>query len=263
MHSVYWNFQSVWTVPAGDHARCVLKLPVCMDHPSWWPCTVCTETSSLYGPSQLVTMHSVYWNFQSVRTVPAGDHARCVLKLPVYMDHPSWWPCTVCTETSSLYGPSQLVTIHSVYPYFQSKTAHSLRSIYCLAVSFQLVYRSSSGRLYQNKNINRMCRAVFSAPKWLQYRTAHQWAAVQYRTAHQSVAVQYRTAHQSVAVHCTQCGQRCLQQPHNCSTPFVTNTYIQFPAMRQTAVVNTGQIATDRPTWSLHKATATLEPETT
>ena len=194
----------------------------------------------------LVIFRTTLWDSQQALCTSVLTHNNCDIS-----SH-NWWPCTVCTETSSLYGPSQLVTIHSVYPYFQSKTAHSLRSIYCLAVSFQLVYRSSSGRLYQNKNINRMCRAVFSAPKWLQYRTAHQWAAVQ-----------YRTAHQSVAVHCTQCGQRCLQQPHNCSTPFVTNTYIQFPAMRQTAVVNTGQIATDRPTWSLHKATATLEPETT
>ena len=99
---VYWHTITAISVhTAGDHAQCVSTPPVCMDHPNWWPCTVCIDTSSLYGPFQLVIMHSVYphfqsvWTipagdlhsvygyFQSVWTIPAGDHAHCVSILPV------------------------------------------------------------------------------------------------------------------------------------------------------------------------------------
>jgi len=39
--------------------------------------------------------------------------------------------------------------------FVMSHTAHPLRSIYRLATSFNLVYRSSSSQVYKNKYINR------------------------------------------------------------------------------------------------------------
>jgi hypothetical protein len=39
-----------------------------------------------------------------------------------------------------------------VYRYFLSHTARCWQSIHCMATSFDLAYRSSSGRLYKNNN---------------------------------------------------------------------------------------------------------------
>ena len=47
----------------------------------------------------------------------------------------------------------QALTYNNVYRHFQS---HSLRSIYCLATSFDLVYRSSSSQLNKNMNLTSM-----------------------------------------------------------------------------------------------------------
>ena len=48
-----------------------------------------------------------------------------------------------------------VVDIHNMCRFFQSRTTHSWRAIYCLAAGFDLAYGSSSGRLYRNKNTNR------------------------------------------------------------------------------------------------------------
>ena len=42
--------------------------------------------------------------------------------------------------------------VYSVYRYRLSHTFRCWRSVYCLATSFDLAYRSSSGRLYTNRN---------------------------------------------------------------------------------------------------------------
>ena len=100
--------------------------------------------------------------------------------------------------------------------------AHYLRSIYCLAASFDLAYRSSSGRSYQNKNINRNC----------------------------VVRVSLRPSDCNTALH-TSRSQRCLEQLHTFHT-----AQLHPVSCKATngSVANTGRIATDRPTWSLHKA---------
>jgi len=77
-----------------------------------------------------------------------------------------------------------------------------------------------------------MCRAVFTAPNCLQYRTAHQ----------------------SVTAHWTQCRQRSSTAPQPSDAFHKEQLHPASCNATNGSVGNTGRIATDRPTWSLHKA---------
>jgi hypothetical protein len=94
-------------------------------------------SGSISASYQSVPIHSCLKN-RVARGSEARSHVASIcLHYNLHTDHPCW-----CNT-------------YNVHRYFQSQTAHSWRSSYRLATSFDLVYRSSSGRLYKNMNINR------------------------------------------------------------------------------------------------------------